>query len=296
MSTLTKPTDPRIHLPINQLPLVSTCDYIQCQEGFVHPDRIMDVNVLLYIEEGSFHLYEDNIEYYLPEGSLTFLKQGLHHYGDTKCPDGTKWFFIHFFLPDENVGRPVQSTDMYDYHEGEPLNAHELYYALPKQIMLHKESDIVAKFLKFKDRYQSASWEDHISLNNYLYEILLDIYKKGTRSNFETTDERRVALIKEYLLEHSCEPFNSEIIENLVGLTYKHINLVFKNITGTTIQKYHFNLRMECGARLLKETSSSIAEISDMLGYDESFYFSNSFKRHYGMSPAIYRKNLRTKI
>ena len=289
-------TDSRIHLPIDRLPLVSNCDYIQCREGFIHPDRIMDVNVLLYIEEGSFHLYEDDVEYNLPEGSLTFLKQGLHHYGDTKCPDGTKWFFIHFFLPDNNSGSPIEPNRAYKYLEGEASNSHELYYTLPKQIMLHKESDIFAKFLKFKDRYQSASYDDHLYLNNYLYEILLDIYKKDASSNYETPGERKVALIKEYLFEHTCEPFNSGLIENLVSLTYKHMNLIFKNITGTTIQKYHFGLRMEYSARLLKETTLSVAEISEILGYEESFYFSNSFKRHYGMSPAAYRKSLHTKI
>ena len=289
-------TDSRIHLPIDRLPLVSSCDYIQCREGFVHPDRIMDVNVLLYIEEGSFHLYEDDIEYTLPEGSLTFLKQGLHHYGDTKCPDGTKWFFIHFFLPDNNTGSPALPGSPYEYQEGESSSSHELFYILPKQIMLHKESDIVTKFLKFKDKYQSVSYEDHLYLNNYLYEILLDIYKKESSNSYETPKERKVALIKEYLSEHTCEPFNSGLIENLAGLTYKHINLIFKKVTGTTIQKYHFNLRMEYGARLLKETTLAVAEISEILGYDESFYFSNSFKRRYNMSPATYRKSLHTKI
>ena len=288
--------DSRIRLPINMLPLVSSCDYIQCQEGFVHPDRVMDVNVLLYIEEGSFHLYEDEIEYTLPEGSLTFLKQGLHHYGDTKCPAGTKWFFIHFHLPDDGTGAPINPDAPYQYHEGEPVNNHELFYPLPKQIILRKDSDIVSKFFIFKDKYQSTSKEDHLHLNNYLYEILLDIYEKDRNHEYETPDKLRTNLIIEYLNEHACEPFNSKAIENLVGLTYKHVNLVFKNITGTTIQKYHFNLRMEHGARLLKETTYGISQISDILGYEESFYFSNSFKRKYGMSPNTYRKNLRTKI
>lgn len=288
--------DPIIHLPIGTLPLISSCDYIQCQEGFVHPDRVMDVNVLLYIEEGSFHLYEEGIEYNLPAGSLTFLKQGLHHYGDIKCPDGTKWFFIHFYLPDTPDSRPVGTDEMYEYCEGEAPSRHALYYPLPKQIHLHKESDITNKLMKFKDKYRSTCREDKLGLNSFLYDILLDIYKKESLNDYITAGERRIELIKEYLTEHAAEPFNSEAIENLVGLTYKHINLVFKNITGTTIQKYHFDLRMEYGARLLKETSEGIGEIADMLGYEEVFYFSNSFKRKYGMSPGAYRKNLHSKI
>lgn len=47
------PQSNEIHLPINTLPLVSNCDYIQCREGFIHPNRIMDVNVL-YVCGGRF--------------------------------------------------------------------------------------------------------------------------------------------------------------------------------------------------------------------------------------------------
>lgn len=290
------PQSNEIHLPINTLPLVSNCDYIQCREGFIHPNRIMDVNVLLYVEEGSFHLFENGIEYSLPSGSLTFLKQGLHHYGDTKCPDGTKWFFIHFFLPDNNSGTSLLPGDTYKYSEGSAPDSNNLFYVLPKQIMTKPDSDIVKKLFRFKDMYQSSSWEDHLRLNTFLYEILLEIYRNDIKKEYLTPDEERTALVKEYLAKNSDKPFNSSAIEALVGLSYKHINLIFKRNTGVTMQKYHYNLRMELGMKLLKETSHDIFEISQMLGYEESFYFSNSFKRKYGISPANYRKELCVKI
>ena len=93
--------DTLIHLPIDRLPLVSLCDDLWTEDGFVHPDRVMDVNVLLYVREGEFEIYEEGECYTVPAGSVFFLKQGLHHWGRKRCPRGTRWFFVHFHLPEQ---------------------------------------------------------------------------------------------------------------------------------------------------------------------------------------------------
>ena len=51
MKQTTINTDSRIRLSVSALPLVSLCGYLSTDTGFVHPDRILDVNVLLYVEE-----------------------------------------------------------------------------------------------------------------------------------------------------------------------------------------------------------------------------------------------------
>ena len=51
--------DARVHLPLDTLPLVSLSDDLWTEEGFVHPDRVMDVNVLLYVRKGEFEIYEE---------------------------------------------------------------------------------------------------------------------------------------------------------------------------------------------------------------------------------------------
>ena len=102
--------DTLIHLPIDRLPLVSLCDDLWTEDGFVHPDRVMDVNVLLYVREGEFEIYEEGECFTVPAGSVFFLKQGLHHWGRKRCPRRTRWFFVHFHLPDSISAAPANST------------------------------------------------------------------------------------------------------------------------------------------------------------------------------------------
>lgn len=49
------------------------------------------------------------------------------------------------------------------------------------------------------------------------------------------------------------------------------------------------NLRMEKAKSLLRKTNMSINAISNALGYTDQLAFSKIFKKHYGVSPKIYR-------
>ena len=59
---------------------------------------------------------------------------------------------------------------------------------------------------------------------------------------------------------------------------------------GLSLQNYHCQMRMERAARLLQQTDLTITQISERLGFDEVFYFSNVFKKQMKLSPMSYRK------
>lgn len=276
-----------VYLPENKLPSVSLCDRIQCETGFVHPDRIMDMNVLLYVEKGSFHIFEEEPdrprtrkEYTLDEGSLLFLKQGMHHFGDIKCPDGTKWFFVHFTFPEVS---PYAT-------EG---------YELPKYIHIPLNGNIYSGFTKVLDHFCSSDYYDKLKINSLLYQVLMDIYcMAGLQSENIGSMDKQSGMKQEYtdrlrsfLETQKREPFSSSSIEEHMGLSYKHLNLIFKSVTGITLQKYHAALKLDAAARMLRETNLSVDEIGRYFGFDDPGYFSNTFKKHYGTSPSVYRQS-----
>ena len=51
---------------------------------------------------------------------------------------------------------------------------------------------------------------------------------------------------------------------------------------------------MEWAKRLLKEGNCKTYEVSDMLGYRESSYFSRLFRKYTSYSPAEYKKMFRS--
>lgn len=63
----------------------------------------------------------------------------------------------------------------------------------------------------------------------------------------------------------------------------------FKKSTGITVTNYIRTQRLEHARRLLEKTKESIRHIAMSCGFIDAAYFTNCFKKTYGMSPTKYR-------
>ncbi|WML44253.1 helix-turn-helix domain-containing protein [Neobacillus sp. PS3-40] len=66
--------------------------------------------------------------------------------------------------------------------------------------------------------------------------------------------------------------------------------------TGTGFTEVLAGIRMKEAKRLLNETTKPIKEISDLVGYQNSNYFSRIFKEFFGVSPREYRIQRRVSV
>lgn len=66
---------------------------------------------------------------------------------------------------------------------------------------------------------------------------------------------------------------------------------VFKAVYGTSIAAHIKEHRMEHAAKLLLETSESVAAIAGSVGYDSQSKFTSAFKEAYQVTPREYRKS-----
>ncbi|WP_134702288.1 response regulator [Ammoniphilus sp. YIM 78166] len=78
-----------------------------------------------------------------------------------------------------------------------------------------------------------------------------------------------------------------------VHLNPSYLSHLFKQQTKTNFIDFVLNLRMEEAQKLLSTTSLRISEIAERLGYNDTSYFSHSFKRMVGQTPSDFRKELR---
>ncbi len=99
---------------------------------------------------------------------------------------------------------------------------------------------------------------------------------------------RRVA---EYLKLHYQESVGLPDAAELVGLNPAYLSYLFKQEMGCGFSAYLFELRMDCAKALLSGTNDKIKEVACRSGFNDYHYFSKSFKKVNGCSPAEYRKN-----
>ncbi len=63
-----------------------------------------------------------------------------------------------------------------------------------------------------------------------------------------------------------------------------------KKMKGMSIREYVVSLRLELAESLLLSTEESITDIAFITGFYDGCYFSNVFRKRYGVSPLKYRK------
>lgn len=97
--------------------------------------------------------------------------------------------------------------------------------------------------------------------------------------------------IKNYLHLHHTEKISIDDICRQFYCSRSSVSHIFKRTNGMSVTEYITMLRLEDARHLLKNTSLSISAISANLGFSDSGYFSNVFKKHFGVSPQKFRKN-----
>lgn len=119
---------------------------------------------------------------------------------------------------------------------------------------------------------------------------LISNYMEVCRSQSEFSEP--VRQIRSQILLRYAEPdFALDAYIQGLPFHYDYLRKLFKKEIGLTPLEYMTRLRMKRACVLLTMQGSedySIAEISQLCGYDDALYFSRVFKKNFGRSPSAY--------
>lgn len=101
-------------------------------------------------------------------------------------------------------------------------------------------------------------------------------------------NEKIISVIKNYVQEH-YKYVTLEELTKLVHMNPDYISKFFKQKTGQNFSDYLIEVRMKKAAELLNDLNYKTYEISDIVGYSNSFNFTRTFKSYFGMNPREYR-------
>ncbi|MFC9560619.1 helix-turn-helix domain-containing protein [Agromyces sp. NPDC056965] len=93
----------------------------------------------------------------------------------------------------------------------------------------------------------------------------------------------------QYLRTHVGERVEVAELASAANLSPSHFAALFRQRLGMPVLRYQTQLRMARARELLDQTSLSIAQISERVGYADSFYFARQFRATHGTPPTAYR-------
>ncbi len=131
--------------------------------------------------------------------------------------------------------------------------------------------------------------ENYDALTNCLCEIVLNTFEMYSNKK-EINDNISIQTAKNYIHENYSQALDLASVAKQVYLSPTYFGILFKKETGDTFTNYLFEIRMETAKEKLQNLQYAISEIANMVGYKNTKYFSRQFKKHFGISPAQYRK------
>lgn len=93
-----------------------------------------------------------------------------------------------------------------------------------------------------------------------------------------------------YIDEHFRENLRLETVAAYVGLNPSYLSTIFNRELKISFSGYLTQKRIEEASILLIRTNDSLSEIAAKAGFENQSYFSQSFRKHTGMTPKQYRK------
>ena len=142
---------------------------------------------------------------------------------------------------------------------------------------------------------KSTSLKDIIHLRAMLWQV---VYKFIAEVAYDTDYEgvvngfMRQANVLQYVSTHLNATLRIQDIASALNITARQLSRTFQQDTGRSLKKHIEQMLIQKACHLLRNTSLSICQISNDLGFSDPYYFSRFFKKRMNMFPSFYRNKL----
>ena len=103
---------------------------------------------------------------------------------------------------------------------------------------------------------------------------------------------KRIRKVLNYIDENLEDELSLEKLAEIGAYSTFHFHRIFRGIIGETLQEYINRKRIEKSAMMLShQKQKSIEDIFLEAGFKSNSTFSKTFKKYFGISPSVFRKN-----
>lgn len=120
--------------------------------------------------------------------------------------------------------------------------------------------------------------------------MLLAYTKMVSEKKMNNANAAISARVRTYVEERLTEKITSQDIADALRLSRSYLSSQFKKETGTNLNDFITQLKLDEAKRLLLTTKQTAADIATLLEFCTQSHFQTVFKKHVGMSPKAFRE------
>lgn len=272
--------------------MVNSQDYSVCGNVLVGLD-----NRIYLCVSGEGTVTVDSTQYVLATGDLLMWKSGMPYSYQSTSPDFSclTCNFDYFsqrdkcnyplppvsnvlFQPDQLLEASFQ-FDQPNFPFNRTVYIKNAFYLLPQ---------IEAMVMEYENRFKYHN----MRCNALLTEALLEMLRHLEFSSADNQQYRLITDITKYIQQHYAEPLSNESIGKEFGYHPVYINSLMRKFANTSLHQYVIATRLHQAMQMIMDTTLSVEEISEAVGFTSSQYMTRLFKAHFGVSPSVFRANL----
>ena len=166
----------------------------------------------------------------------------------------------------------------------------------PSMQALYPDSPVHQSILSRLEQIESLLCQLPENYELLLYALLYQLFadtlalpEESPKASISEVNERLVQILS-YIQLHFAEPIHLNHIASEIHLSESECCRFFKKVTGQRLFEYLQRYRLTQSLALLRQSSMSIAEIAQAVGFGNQSYFTECFKRDFGQTPLQFRK------
>lgn len=258
---------------------------------FIHsyPLHWHDEAEIIYISKGCMKITVWSNTYYAKEGDIIILMPHMIHSIEQMNDNYAEYFNIifHFSILEKTEDGICYEKYLKPFLTNEKsVNCYE-----PKgsRLNLSLTPFLISLIENRRESYTTCEYLVKANLfliMHYLNQNCIDTDKNNIllQTNY---DKIKTAL---YHVQNSyAKNISIKTAANLCGFSESHFMKVFKELTGMSFNAYLVSYRLEIAAKQLIETDQKIIDIAANCGFNNHSYFTRTFQKKYGLTPAKYR-------
>jgi len=268
-------------------------------EGF-HSEHTHDFLEIAYISQGKGYHWFNGVEIQVEKGDMFFINFNIKHYFKPISEDFT-WINC-VFVPEVIDPALVDSENAQDV-----LNLMLFSYIFPTENIKLPEIQLQGSQNEFENlliemlrEYDDCNRGYQNILKHYLFVLLIKMFRAYSdikHKNSQLLEGSQVIdKVIQYLMQNSLENVTLETIARLAFLSPSYFSTLFKQKTGQSVTQFLHKLRIEKACELLENTDMVVLNIMTQIGYKDTKFFYNIFRRYTKTSPGLYRKQLAKNI
>lgn len=283
----------KVHMTANMiLPGIE----VYCTDYHTHEHFYGKVNECKYFQIAYSHkgVYESRIDGHrflrLSEGEISMMSNTYQSF-DSCMPMGYFQGINIIFYPQMIEGEAIDFLKLFTIDINELFQTH-LQGKRFERFVCDAHIKKVLEAL-----YEASREGDHIHMKIHVLHLLTEfVHYEGARQKkyYVVTDKKTetISQIKDYIEKNMQKHFTIKELAARFLISETGLKNNFKIIYGCSPYEFLKRCRMEWAAQMLKATEESIADIGNVIGYENPSKFAAAFFSVYGVTPVKYRKNV----